>query len=111
MMCFILEVYKEYTDIQNYESKYFCSGRSVMRSLFFPQICLKMTIKRDQDITLWRQYTDKTLYTFTQCNNIVLHINIREETHDKQLPQELQYIPHKIILSILSVLFLLYYFM
>jgi hypothetical protein len=34
----------------------------------------------------------------------VLHIRLREEAHKKQLPQELQYTPYKII-SILSVLF------
>jgi hypothetical protein len=109
MMCFILEVYKEYTDVQNYESKYFFLVFFFMRSFFFFffQICLKMTIQRGQYVTLWRQYTDKTLYAFTKCNNLVLHIHIREETHDKQLPQELQYISHKIILSYLYYFYLI----
>jgi hypothetical protein len=45
--------------------------------------------------------------SITSCILLVFlmsHTHLREEVHDKQLPQELQYIPHKIIF-ILSVLF------
>jgi len=45
-----------------------------------------------------------TTYISKQGNNKVLPIHLREEVHDKELPQELQYNPHKII-SISSVLF------
>ena len=48
----------------------------------------------------------KRHYISTECNNKVLHIHVQEVAHDKQLPQELQYNPHKIN-SDLSVLFYL----
>jgi hypothetical protein len=43
-------------------------------------------------------------YMSKQFNNKVFHIHLREEAHDKELPQELQYHRHKIV-YIVSVLF------